>query len=663
MNGRASVDRPLRVKYMQLRTKALIVVTVVIALLLLIMYAAAQVIFVNGSGDLQTRVLYFFAFSAVVGLTIAYATVFLIEKIGIGLMDGMTDVMRNIRTDRDLSARIPVEGHDEVSQFAIAVNETLDVLQMYRRQLKESEGKYRSLVESINDVVWETDSDLRYTYVSPKVREVMGYEPEDIMGKTPFSLMESGERDRLGPAITDMINRKGSFALVEFSMKRRDGSMAELEISGLPARDHAGKITGFRGIARDVGERKRVGEALKKAYDELELRVQQRTAELEKANIALTESESNYRDLVQNANSMIIRFDMSGRIRYFNEFACTFFGYSYDEIIGASVLETIVPRAESSGRNLWRHMDDLMARPDQYMINVNENVRRNGERVWVSWTNKAVIGRDGRIEDILAIGNDVTDLKHASDALKRVNDTLEFRVQQRTAELASAVEALQAEIAERRKVETQMKSSLQEKEVLLKEIHHRVKNNLQIISSLLSLQSGNINSENPASMFRESQDRIRSMALIHEKLYQARDISRVDFAEYVRSLTAYLSRSYMPGHGVEIVIAIEGIYLDIDKAIPCGLIINELVSNSLKYAFPDGRKGEIRIGLEHSDNVYTLKVGDNGAGLPPGLDFRNTTSLGLQLVNTLVGQLEGTIGLSDGSGTRFRITIPDESKK
>ena len=607
--------------------------------------------------------MYFFAFSAVVGLTIAYATVFLIEKIGIGLMDGMTNVMRNIRTDRDLSARIPVEGHDEVSQFAIAVNETLDVLQMYRRQLKESEGKYRSLVESINDVVWETDSDLRYTYVSPKVREVMGYEPEDIMGKTPFSLMKAGERDRLGPAITDMINRKGSFALVEFSMKRRDGSMAELEISGLPARDHAGKITGFRGIARDVGERKRVGEALKKAYDELELRVQQRTAELEKANIALTESESNYRDLVQNANSMIIRFDMSGRIRYFNEFACAFFGYSYEEIIGASVLETIVPRAESSGRNLWRHMDDLMARPDQYMINVNENVRRNGERVWVSWTNKAVIGRDGRIKDILAIGNDVTDLKHASDALKRVNDTLEFRVQQRTAELASAVEALQAEIAERRKVEAQMKSSLQEKEVLLKEIHHRVKNNLQIISSLLSLQSGNIKSENPASMFRESQDRIRSMALIHEKLYQARDISRVDFAEYVRSLTAYLSRSYMPGHGVKIVIAIEGIYLDIDKAIPCGLIINELVSNSLKYAFPDGRKGEIRIGLEHSNKVYTLTVGDNGAGLPPGLDFRNTTSLGLQLVNTLVGQLEGTIGLADGSGTRFRITIPDESKK
>ncbi len=709
-------------KAMQLRTKALIIVTAVIALLLLIMYAAAQIIVVNGSGDLQTRAMYFVAFSAAVGLTIAYAAVFLIEKIGIGLMDSMTDAMRNIRTDRDLSARVPVAGHDEVSQFATAVNETLDALQTSRRQLEESEGKYRSLVESINDVVWETDADLQFTYVSPKVPDLTGYEPGELTGKTPFDMMGPGERDRLGPVITDMINRKGSFALVEFSMLRKDGSRAELEISGTAIRDFSGRIVGYRGITRDIGERKRseealreseerlrlcvataslgtfdwdiandrhlwspetheiygvppdtpltfdylkgiiypgdqqdaavaagmdpagpgaysieyriirasdravrwvyaralvffsgdgaerhavrvlgviqditerkqVEEAMRKITDELEFRVQQRTAELEEANRALTENESKYRDLVQNANSMIIRFDMSGRITYFNEFACTFFGYSHDEIIGSSVLETIVPQAESSGRNLWKHMEDLMESPDQYMINVNQNVRRNGERVWVSWTNKAVIGRDGRIEDILAIGNDVTDLKHASDALKRVNDTLEFRVQQRTAELASAVEALQAEIAERMKVEAQMKSSLQEKEVLLKEIHHRVKNNLQIISSLLSLQSGNIKSEDPASMFRDSQDRIRSMALIHEKLYQARDISRVDFAEYVRSLTAYLSRSYMAGHGVEVVIGIENIYLDIDKAIPCGLIINELRLQLTQVRVPGRSQG------------------------------------------------------------------------
>jgi two-component sensor histidine kinase len=193
--------------------------------------------------------------------------------------------------------------------------------------------------------------------------------------------------------------------------------------------------------------------------------------------------------------------------------------------------------------------------------------------------------------------------------------------------------------------------------VLLKEIHHRVKNNLQIISSLLSLQSENINSENPARTFRESQDRIRSMALIHEKLYQSNDISRIDFAEYVRSLTAYLFRSYITGPGIEISIDIHDVSLGIDMAIPCGLIINELVSNSLKYAFPDRRPGEIDISLAQCDHEYKLTVSDNGTGLPEGMDFRNTPSLGLQLVNTLVHQLEGNIVLDTSHGTRFVITF------
>jgi PAS domain S-box-containing protein len=318
---RVSTAEALRYIAMQLRTRALITVTVVIALLLLLMYAVAQVIIIGGSGDMQARVGYFLLFSGAAGLALAIAAVFMVEKAGISQMRKLGEVLSRVRTENDLSARVPMQGNDEVSQFAIVMNSTVDALEASRQQLAESEGKYRSLVESINDVVWETDSDLRFTYVSPKIRDVMGYEPDEISGKTPFDLMEAGERERLSPAITDIINRKGSLALVEFSMKHRDGHMVEIEISGLPVRDSTGTITGFRGIARDVSERKRVGEALKKAYDDLELRVQQRTAELKEANMALMESESRYRDLVQNANSMIIRFDMSGRITYFNEFA------------------------------------------------------------------------------------------------------------------------------------------------------------------------------------------------------------------------------------------------------------------------------------------------------------------------------------------------------
>ncbi|WP_250124130.1 PAS domain S-box protein [Chroococcidiopsis sp. CCMEE 29] len=214
-----------------------------------------------------------------------------------------------------------------------------------------------------------------------------------------------------------------------------------------------------------------------------------------------------------------------------------------------------------------------------------------------------------------------------------------------------------ADITERKQADEKIKASLKEKEVLLKEIHHRVKNNLQIISSLLKLQSGYIKDKHTLEMFKDSQSRIRSMALIHEKLYQSQDLSKVDFAEYITNLAANLFRSYeLDPTAINSSLNVESIFLEIDVAVPCGLIINELVSNSLKYAFPDRRKGEIRIHL-HSDNQHEIKliVGDNGIGLPKDFDFQKTGTLGLQLVNNLVEQLEGTIEVNGHSGTEFRI--------
>ncbi len=245
----------------------------------------------------------------------------------------------------------------------------------------------------------------------------------------------------------------------------------------------------------------------------------------------------------------------------------------------------------------------------------------------------------GRLAGRLVMLRDISKRKRAEEDLKSSN------------------EALKREVAEKDRAREELKSSLQEKEMLLKEIHHRVKNNLQIVSSLLSLQTTSLDRNDPSAALRDSQSRIRSMALIHEKLYKSHDLGHVDFAEYVRSLTASLARSYTSGAGVKMSADVENVMLDIDKAIPCGLIINELVSNSLKYAFRDRGTGEIRISLARDSGSYVLTVGDNGAGLPPGLDFRNTPSLGLQLVDTLVGQLEGTIELLPGTGTTFRITF------
>jgi len=228
----------------------------------------------------------------------------------------------------------------------------------------------------------------------------------------------------------------------------------------------------------------------------------------------------------------------------------------------------------------------------------------------------------------------------------------------------------QASVAlQRRQAEEQIKASLAEKEVLLKEIHHRVKNNLQIISSLFNLQSDHVESEQSLKTLRASQSRIRSMALIHEKLYQSEDLARVDFAEYTRDLANHLFRMYEAGaYGISLEINIDNVLLNIDKAIPCGLIINELVSNSLKYAFPTGgirnkhseHRGKISIDLHRNNNSkFTLVVSDNGIGFPADLNFRETESLGLQLVETLTDQLEGYVELDRESGTTFRITFED----
>jgi PAS domain S-box-containing protein len=218
------------------------------------------------------------------------------------------------------------------------------------------------------------------------------------------------------------------------------------------------------------------------------------------------------------------------------------------------------------------------------------------------------------------------------------------------------------DITEGKRAEEVVKASLREKEILLKEIHHRVKNNLQITSSLLRLQAAQIPVGEAREFLRESQDRIRSMALVHEMLYRSHDLARVDFGEYARSLVQQLLRSY----GVDVrrlahTVEVENVQLGIDEAVPCGLIINELVANALKHAFPAERPGRIWVRMEADDRRCILRVGDDGAGFPEGTDFRQPQTLGLQLVRTLTDQLEGTVSLSRNGGTEFIVDFPRRS--
>jgi PAS domain S-box-containing protein len=216
------------------------------------------------------------------------------------------------------------------------------------------------------------------------------------------------------------------------------------------------------------------------------------------------------------------------------------------------------------------------------------------------------------------------------------------------------------EITDKKIIEKQIRESLHEKEVLLQEVHHRVKNNLQVISSILNLQSSYVKDTNTLNILRESQNRIKSMSFIHESLYQTNDFSSIDFSDYILSLSKSLVHSYSINAGlVELKTNFEKVFLNLDQAIPCGLIVNELLSNALKYAFPNNRKGIIRMQIKEAKKKVELLIKDNGVGMPQDFDFDQNDSLGLQLVFTLIEQLDGEVlfKTKPNQGTEYLITF------
>jgi len=221
------------------------------------------------------------------------------------------------------------------------------------------------------------------------------------------------------------------------------------------------------------------------------------------------------------------------------------------------------------------------------------------------------------------------------------------------------IEGLLRDITDRKQADREIKASLKEKEVLLLEIHHRVKNNMQIISSLLNLQASKVKDTKVVGMFQESRDRIRAMALIHEKLYQSKDLAQVNLAQYIESLYLHLYHMYrVDSSAIRLNKHIEDVFLDINIAIPIGLVINELVSNALKHAFPNGSQGEICIELSRKmEGKYYLIVKDNGVGLPPGVDIEDPDTLGMQLVYDLVAQIGGKIDIDSCDGAAFQVTF------
>jgi PAS domain S-box-containing protein len=333
-------------------------------------------------------------------------------------------------------------------------------------------------------------------------------------------------------------------------------------------------------------------------------------------------SENRYRDVVQGANSIIIRWSPEGRVLFLNRYGLDFFGYREEKILGCNIMDTIVPQIESTGRDLKAMIRDMCRNPENYLSNENENMRKDGGRVWVSWTNTPVLDEDGRLQEILSIGSDITKRKEAEEKLK---------------------------------------ASLAEKEILIKEVHHRVKNNLQVVSGLLNLQALKMEDEAVRSVFNDSQHRILSMALIHQELYQSQDLARVDFGAYIRSLSRNLLASYGDQGGkVSLEVDADSALMVVDTAIPGGLILNELLSNALTHAFPDGNGGNIVVRFRHlEDGRFHLEVSDDGVGLPDGIDIAKTETMGLQLVALLADPLGAELEARKEGGTHVSLTFKE----
>ncbi|MFO7980121.1 MAG: histidine kinase dimerization/phosphoacceptor domain -containing protein [Candidatus Aminicenantes bacterium] len=222
------------------------------------------------------------------------------------------------------------------------------------------------------------------------------------------------------------------------------------------------------------------------------------------------------------------------------------------------------------------------------------------------------------------------------------------------------ITGLLKDITDSKNAEKKIKKSLKEKEVLLKEIHHRVKNNMQVISSLINIQARRIKDPKAQEMFKDTRNRVMSMAIVHERLYRSEDLTGIDFSKYIERMAVHLMSYYGElSQNIELKKEIENIFLDITKAVPLGLITNELLANALKHAFPKNKKGEIKIKFNKKGKTYHLTISDNGIGFPKDLDFRKADSMGMDLVNSLVSQINGKVDLLRDKGTAFKITFKD----
>jgi PAS domain S-box-containing protein len=500
----------------------------------------------------------------------------------------------------------------------LGVMKDITKMKMVQEDLEKSEERYRIAAEQTGQIVYDYDRLTGKIEWAGAIKELTQYSLEEFQNfnrKAWEKHIHTDERKEIIEKLEKYRERGERFA-TEYRFRRKDGSYLYVEDSGIFLKDEQGYSYRDIGVMKDITGIKLASEKLK-------------------------ESEERYRSFMKNFRGIAFQGNLDFTPILVDGSVEEITGYREEDFISGKVNwhQIVLPEDR---KKLFDNSERLMSNP-LLLIEHEYRIRhRDGKIKWVREIIQNVLDLTGKKRILQGSVYDITGQKEAEESLRKVE------------------------------------------EIRKKEIHHRIKNNLQVISSLLELQAERFSEEEVLEAFRESQNRVATMAIIHEELYRSRNNETLDFSEYLQKLTADLLRSYTIRKGdIKMQLDIEEIFLGMDTAVPLGIIINELVSNSLKHAFPQGRKGEIRIKLcrveEKAENKsissstnnigakssvdksiqYSLAVSDNGLGFPENLDFRNTGSLGLQLVNILVEQLEGTIELQKGAETTFKILFKE----
>jgi PAS domain S-box-containing protein len=495
------------------------------------------------------------------------------------------------------------------------------------QKLEESERHIRELTDALPVVVYEADETGRITFANATAFDLFGYTKEDVeAGISVFQLIAPADLKRARAVFPRRMSGE-DVGRVEYAGLRKDGSTFNMAArSALMRRD--GAVVGQRGVLVDITEQKRAEE-----------RVKEHTHTIETLNRIVTEGNraTDVQSFVEVATKLaceLMHFDIGGT--YLIDADARYATLQYGQGLPETVRDAIekIPYHDAPFSAILIDGDHLFA--EDYVTFLPQHAPLGV----ASLASVPLYSRD-TIIGALNVGSVI---RHT---FSQTEKALLVAIGN---EAGTVIAKLQADAS--------VRAALKEKETLLKEIHHRVKNNMQVVSSLMSLQADRATNVEAQAVLTASQSQIRSMALIHEKLYSSGTLSEIEFADYVGSLIKELLQMYhVAPDAVTITTDIEDVRFGVDIAMPCALILNELVSNCLKYAFPDGRVGEVIVGMQYADGTYTLTVADNGVGFPADVDFRATGSLGMQLVIALVDQLDGTIDMNRENGTSFVISF------